>query len=197
MNIYLLDDHILFSKSLEITFSSLDVSLKSFTCPERLFKQLESQKPDIIILDIHIGEFNGFDISKELFAKYPDSKVVFLSGFDLFEYKNQALKSGAQGFFNKNSTIEELYDSLFKVHKGINLLQKSQDVHDILSEREKEILKFAADGIKQQEIADLLQISRRTVNNHLQSINQKLYVNSTVSAILQAIELGIIRVKGY
>ncbi|EGO9172342.1 DNA-binding response regulator, partial [Enterococcus faecalis] len=72
-----------------------------------------------------------------------------------------------------------------------------QSTLDVLSKREKEILKCAAEGFKQQEIAEQLHISRRTVNNHLVSINNKLEVNSTISAIIQAIELGIIRVKGY
>ncbi|OJG96593.1 Response regulator containing a CheY-like receiver domain and an HTH DNA-binding domain [Enterococcus termitis] len=158
---------------------------------------MENVRPDIVVLDIHIGEFNGFDISKEVLEKFPSQKIVFLSGFDLIEYKNEAIKSGAWAILNKNLTIEDLHDNLIKVYSGTNLLPKSLNSIDLLTEREKEILKLAAEGITQQKIADCLHISRRTVNNHLLSVYDKLDVNSTVSAIIQAIELGIIRVKGY
>ncbi|MGH1830165.1 response regulator transcription factor [Enterococcus gilvus] len=197
MKVYLLDDHALFSKSLEIAFRPMDISIISFTEPEIFLDKLKKDQPDLVLLDIHIGKLSGFDISKEILKKFPNQKVVFLSGFDLIEYKNEAIKSGAWGLLNKNVTIEELYDDLQKIHRGNNLLPTYQNTLDALSEREKEILKFAAEGFKQQEIAEHLHISRRTVNNHLVSINNKLGVNSTVSAIIQAIELGIIRVKGY
>lgn len=197
MKVYLLDDHALFSKSLEIAFRPMDISIISFTEPEIFLDKLKNDQPDLALLDIHIGKISGFDISKEILKKLPNQKVVFLSGFDLIEYKNEAIKSGAWGLLNKNVTIEELYDDLQKIHHGNNLLPKCQSTFDVLSEREKEILKCAAEGLKQKEIAERLYISRRTVNNHLVSINNKLGVNSTVSAIIQAIELGIIRVKGY
>ncbi|EPP0902203.1 response regulator [Enterococcus termitis] len=197
MKVYLLDDHSLFSKSLEIAFQSKSISISSFIEPSSLFSRMENVRPDIVVLDIHIGEFNGFDISKEVLEKFPSQKIVFLSGFDLIEYKNEAIKSGAWAILNKNLTIEDLHDNLIKVYSGTNLLPKSLNSIDLLTEREKEILKLAAEGITQQKIADCLHISRRTVNNHLLSVYDKLDVNSTVSAIIQAIELGIIRVKGY
>ncbi|HGW2905371.1 TPA: response regulator [Enterococcus faecalis] len=197
MKVYLLDDHALFSKSLEIAFQPMDVSITSFTNPEFFLNKLKNEQPDLALLDIHIGELSGFEISKEIIGKFPNQKIVFLSGFDLIEYKNEAIKSGAWGLLNKNVTIEELYDDLQKIHHGTDLLPKCQSTLDVLSKREKEILKCAAEGFKQQEIAEQLHISRRTVNNHLASINNKLEVNSTISAIIQAIELGIIRVKGY
>lgn len=197
MKVFLLDDHELFSKSLEIAFNSTNISISSSTNPEIFFNRLIKRQPDIVLLDIHIGEFNGFDIATEVLKRYPNQKIVFLSGFDLLEYKKEAIKTKAWGLLNKNSTIEELSENLQKIHSGVKLLPTDQNQLDSLSDREKEILKCAADGLKQQEIADKLYISRRTVNNHLLSINEKLEVNSTVSAIIQAIELGIIRVKGY
>jgi two-component system secretion system response regulator SalR len=197
MNVYLLDDHALFSKSLKISFLSKDISISSFTEPASFFNKMNEQQPDLVLLDIHIGEFNGLDISKKILKLFPNQKLVFLSGFELLEYKNEAIKVGAWGFLNKSSTIEKLYDDLIKIHNGIQLQPTDNYTLDLLNEREKEVLKYAADGLKQQEIADYLHISRRTVNNHLASVNEKLDTNSTASAIIQAIELGIIRLKGY
>lgn len=197
MKVYLLDDHELFSKSLEIAFKPMNISITSFIEPRYFFDKMKKEQPDLVLLDIHIGVFNGFDICKEVFKKFPNQKVVFLSGFNLIDYQNEVIKSGAWGLLNKNLTIEDFHDNLLKIHHGINLISNNPDLFDMLSEREKWILKCAAKGLKQQEIADCLNISRRTVNNHLASINDKLGVNSTISAIIQAIELGIIRIKGY
>jgi len=184
-------------KVLKLHFNQWMSQLLVLLIQNFFLNKLKNEQPDLALLDIHIGELSGFEISKEIIGKFPNQKIVFLSGFDLIEYKNEAIKSGAWGLLNKNVTIEELYDDLQKIHHGTDLLPKCQSTLDVLSKREKEILKCAAEGFKQQEIAEQLHISRRTVNNHLVSINNKLEVNSTISAIIQAIELGIIRVKGY
>lgn len=198
MNVYLLDDHALFSKSLEIAFQPMAITLTSFTEPNSFFYKIKFTLPDLILLDIHIGELSGFDIAKEILEKFPNQKIVFLSGFNLLSYKNEAIKSGAWGLLSKCTTIEKIYDDLTKIHQGINLLPKKISSVDItLSKREKQILTLASEGFKQREIADFLYISRRTVNNHFMSINEKLDVTSTISAVIKAIELGMIRVKGH
>lgn len=198
MNVYLLDDHALFSKSLEIAFQPMSITLTSFTEPNSFFYKMKFTLPDLILLDIHIGELSGFDIAKEILEKFPNQKIVFLSGFNLVSYRNEAIKSGAWGLLSKCTTIEKIYDDLTKIHQGINLLPKKISSVDVtLSKREKQILTLASEGFKQREIADFLYISRRTVNNHLMSINEKLNVTSTISAVIKAIELGMIRVKGH
>lgn len=197
MKVYLLDDHVLFSQSLKIAFEPMGISITSFVAPRDLSEKIKNEQPDLLLLDIHIGEFSGFDIAKELIKTAPNQKIIFLSGFNLSEYKNEAIKVRAGGLLNKNLTIEKLNDNLRKIHGGINLLPRNQSSVDSLSEREKEILRLSAEGLKQYEIADYLHISRRTVNNHLGTINDKLNVTSTVSAVIHAIELGIIRIKGY
>ena len=198
MNVYLLDDHAPFSKSLEIAFQPMNITLSSFTEPSSLFYQLKFTQPDLILLDIHIGELSGFDISKDIIDKYPNQKIVFISGFNLLVYKNEAINSGAWGLLSKCATIDKIYDDLSKIHQGINLLPKNINTVEVtLSKREKQILTLASEGFKQREIADFLYISRRTVNNHLMSINEKLDVTSTISAVIKAIELGMIRVKGH
>ena len=152
----------------------------------------------MILLDIHIGELSGFDISKDIIDKYPNQKIVFISGFNLLVYKNEAINSGAWGLLSKCATIDKIYDDLSKIHQGINLLPKNINTVEVtLSKREKQILTLASEGFKQREIGDFLYISRRTVNNHLMSINEKLDVTSTISAVIKAIELGMIRVKGH
>ena len=116
MKVYLLDDHALFSKSLEIAFQPMDVSITSFTNPEFFLNKLKNEQPDLALLDIHIGELSGFEISKEIIGKFPNQKIVFLSGFDLIEYKNEAIKLKNCMMIYKKYIMELICYPSAKVH---------------------------------------------------------------------------------
>lgn len=197
MKVYLLDDHALFCKSLEIAFKPLEIDLVSFSDINEFYSAIQRELPDIILLDIHIGEHSGFDVLDALLEKNDTLKIIFLSGFGLEDYKYKAHLAKSYGFLNKNASIEDLHHYLKEVYEGKRGLFDHQLNYEPLTQRETEILKLSAEGLKQQNIADTLGISRRTVNNHLTAINEKLNVSSTVEAIMQGIELGIIRVKNY
>lgn len=196
MRILLFDDHKLFAKSLEIVLAEHVDSIKTYNNPENILDILEVEKPDLIILDIHMGEYSGLEVGREVLYHLPNMKVVFLSGYNLFGYNMEAKQMGAKGFLDKNVSIEELIKNINKIQDGeeVFMLTPSEGVEE-LTLREKEVLQYASNGDTQQSIADTLDISRRTVNNHLMSINRKLMVSSTVSAIVKAIELGIIKLQ--
>lgn len=195
MHIMLFDDHKLFAKSLEISMSASVSKFETFTTPVNMMAILEKVLPDIILMDIHMGDYNGLDLARSVLKKYPCQKIIFLSGYDLVEYHNEAIKMGARGFINKNISIHELVEQIQRVAGG-GIIFPSYDVEiEPLTGREKEVLQLTAEGLKQQEVADKLFISRRTVNNHIQTINDKFSVNSTVAAIVRGIELGIVKLK--
>lgn len=194
MKIILFDDHELFSKSLELALQDKIESFETYSHPNHIQQIIKDKKPNLILMDIHMGEFNGLDIAKELLQLYPDLKIVFLSGYDLIEYHNEAIKMGAKGFINKNVSIQELENKINLVLGGTILFPHYDRDPNPLTDREKEVLQLLAKGLKQQEIAEQLFISRRTVNNHIQSINEKFYVNSSLSAIVRGIQLGIVRI---
>lgn len=195
MHIMLFDDHKLFAKSLEISMSASVSKFETFTTPVNMMEILEKMLPDIILMDIHMGDYNGLDLARSVLKKYPCQKIIFLSGYDLVEYHNEAIKMGARGFINKNISIHELVEQIQRVAGG-GIIFPSYDVEiEPLTGREKEVLQLTAEGLKQQEVADKLFISRRTVNNHIQTINDKFSVNSTVAAIVRGIELGIVKLK--
>lgn len=197
MHIILVDDHKLFAKSLEISLKDRVEQFQVLTSPEELSKLLEQKRPDVLILDIHMGDHNGLEVAQEVLRKYPDLKIVFLSGYDLLEYHNRAIEIGAKGFINKNISIHDLIDQVERVVRGGMIFPRSASDSEVvpLTSREKEVLQLMAEGLRQQDVADKLFISRRTVNNHIQMINEKFQVNSTVSAIVKGIELGIISVN--
>ncbi len=197
MHIILVDDHKLFAKSLEISLKDRVEQFQVLTSPEELPKLLEQKMPDVLMLDIHMGEHNGLEVAQEVLQHYPDLKIVFLSGYDLLEYHNRAIEIGAKGFINKNISIHDLIDQVERVVRGGMIFPRSASDSEVvpLTSREKEVLQLMAEGLRQQDVADRLFISRRTVNNHIQMINEKFQVNSTVSAIVKGIELGIISVN--
>lgn len=194
MKIILFDDHELFAKSLEISLKDAISNFETYTSPTNVIQIITEKKPDLLLMDIHMGDFNGLDVSREILQKFPKIKIIFLSGYDLIEYHNEAIKMGAKGFINKNISISDLLLKINLVLKGETIFPHYEQKSESLTNREKEVLRLAAKGFKQQEIADQLYISRRTVNNHIQTINEKFYVNSTVAAIVRGIQLGIITV---
>lgn len=197
MHIILVDDHKLFAKSLEISLKERVDKFEVLTSPEGLSQLLSQKMPDVLMLDIHMGEHNGLEVAQEALQNYPDLKIVFLSGYDLLEYHNRAIEIGAKGFINKNISIHDLLDQVERVVRGGMIFPRSASDSEVvpLTSREKEVLQLMAEGLRQQDVADRLFISRRTVNNHIQMINEKFQVNSTVSAIVKGIELGIISVN--
>lgn len=194
MKIILFDDHELFAKSLEISLKDHITNFETYLSPENIVQIVSEKKPDLLLMDIHMGDFNGLNVSKELLVSFPDIKIVFLSGYDLLEYHNEAIKMGAKGFINKNISLNDLLSKINMVLGGATIFPKYEQESQPLTSREKEILQLAATGLKQHEIADQLYISRRTVNNHIQTLNEKLYVNSTVAAIVHGIQLGIVQI---
>ncbi|PZD92903.1 DNA-binding response regulator [Paenibacillus sambharensis] len=197
MKVLLFDDHKLFAKSLEIVMAGHIDEFVCFQTPENIVEIVQQEKPDLLLLDIHMGAYSGLDVCREVLYHYPELKVAFLSGYNLHEYHLEAKRMGAKGFLDKNMSVENLIDNIKQLHQGdtIFMENKAEDVMEELTPREKEILQYASNGDTQQVIADKLGISRRTVNNHLMSINDKLMVNSTVAAIVRGIELGIIKLS--
>lgn len=199
MKILLVDDHPLIGKSLELTLKGHpEVSEFLFLPePERTLDVLNTYCPSIVLMDIHLGKFNGLDLGQKILEKFP-VKLVFLSGFNLIEYRNKAFEIGAHGFLDKHIAIEELMENLKfiestekKVFSELNL----DNANPSLTKREKEILQLLSQGVKQTAVASMLDISERTVRNHVYSINEKLQTSTVVEAVIKAIELGIVNVK--
>lgn len=122
INILLVDDHILFAKSLEIALSDYSEieSFDSISDISQLNIIIESKKTDIILMDINlknIASEDGLELTKQLLCRSPEQKVVILSGYDLPIYRREAEKIGARGFINKNTEPEKLVSFLSKIAK--------------------------------------------------------------------------------
>lgn len=196
MKILLIDDHRLFAKSIQLLFQQYDeVDVIDTIISHFNDVTIDLSKYDIILLDINltnISKENGLEITKELIQSTPHLKVVMLTGYVKSIYRERAKKVGAYGFVDKNIDPKQLISILKKVDSGKKYFEQieSQDYVESLTDQEIAILNLSKKGFSIKEIEETLQISRRTVFNHLTHIYSKLLVNNKQEAIYKAEQLG-------
>jgi len=132
------------------------------------------------------------EIAEELIQSTPNLKVVMLTGYVKSIYEERAKTIGAYGFVDKNIDPKQLISILKKVDSGKKYFEQieSQDYVEALTDREIVILNLSKKGLSVKDIEETLQISRRTVFNHLNHIYSKLLVNNKQEAIYKAEQLG-------
>ncbi|HFZ7478334.1 TPA: response regulator [Streptococcus pyogenes] len=196
MKILLIDDHRLFAKSIQLLFQQYDeVDVIDTITSHFNDVTIDLSKYDIILLDINltnISKENGLEIAKELIQSTPHLKVVMLTGYVKSIYRERAKKVGAYGFVDENIDPKQLISILKKVDSGKKYFEQieSQDYVESLTDQEIAILNLSKKGFSIKEIEETLQISRRTVFNHLTHIYSKLLVNNKQEAIYKAEQLG-------
>lgn len=165
-------------------------------------------KPQIIIMDVSMPRLNGIEATRQIKTLYPNMAILVLTGYDNDEYVFALLEAGAAGYLLKESSGEELIDAIRQVMAGepvlhpkimkkvLNRLRSPsedlpvQSLGEVLSDREMEVLRLAAKGMSNMEIADSLTLSVRTVQTHLRSIFNKLGVGSRSEAIVYGLKKG-------
>ena len=175
---------------------------------EEAVKLIEELRPDVAILDIAMPKLNGIEVTRRIKPKCPSTAVLILSAYDDDEYVFALLEAGAAGYLLKDVDSREVVKAVRAVHAGESVLHPviARKVLDRfvspaakvgeekpsveMSEREMEVLKLAARGMNNQDIANKLFISMRTVQGHLTSIFNKLSVGSRTEAIFQAVKRG-------
>jgi DNA-binding NarL/FixJ family response regulator len=166
-------------------------------------KNLESNLPDVLLLDINLPDMNGIDLSKLLLKKYPDLKIIALTNFEDISFVKRMLKNGVHGYLLKNTDKQELLEAIKAVlsgeqylHKDIKnkLLYQSTNKKTAntllvnLTRREKEVLQAIYEELTTQEISEKLFISPKTVETHRMNIMSKLGAKNSVGIIKVAIE---------
>ncbi|HBF8743082.1 TPA: response regulator transcription factor [Clostridioides difficile] len=199
INILLVDDHILFAKSLAIAFEEYEEIENFYTTQEiqSLEETIRQKNIDIVLMDINLGKLtdnDGLNIAGNLIKDLPALKIIILTGYDLPVYKYEAQKLNISGFLNKNISPDKLFEALMKVHQGYTCFPSDNNdpIIEELTNTERKILSLISCGKKRKEIAKELYISERTLSNHLQHIYEKLSVTSSVEAVTKAIQMGYI-----
>ena len=198
MKILLIDDHKLFSQSLALVLdqTTSDVQVDMINSEGELPDDLsELTVYDVLVLDINLDKGfseDGFELAEQIQAVV-DVPILMLTGFDLPVYEYQAHKLELSGFVNKNIDTEDLLSLLKHVKDGGRHFTTENWFIDELTPRERELLEAIATGRKRKIISEEMYISERTLTNHMQSIMDKLEVNSTIEALQKARELGYLK----
>jgi DNA-binding NarL/FixJ family response regulator len=209
IKIAIADDHPLVINGLQhILGNTADMEITgTYINGEELLKGIARRQPHVLLLDIQMPGQTGDELAEIIKEQYPDIKMLALTNLDNVYYIKNMLRKGVHGYVLKTTREEILINAIRTVHSGEQFLEpalKEKLVQDslqakkdfssnpILSNKEKEILRLIAKERTSQQIADELSLSKRTIENHRQSLHVKLDVKNVVALIKKAIQLGII-----
>ena len=176
---------------------------------EDCLDKLQVVKPDVLLLDINMPKKNGLEVLKSLKSKRSKLKVLVLTVHNEIEYLMKAVDIGVNGYVLKDSESAELKKAIFTVAEGETYIQPSlipalnakmietnKDAEKIksLTKRELDVLKLLAVGIFNKEVGKRLEISERTVKNHVSNIFKKLGVTDRTQAAVFAIRNNLVQI---
>jgi DNA-binding NarL/FixJ family response regulator len=166
-------------------------------------------QPDIVLLDIFLGSSNGLDIAQQLQRGCPETRIVILTGHTEEGLLFRAMRIGVQGYLQKALPISELLDALHAIYRGERVIGEPRAMTQILGEFEKltkeqervrsglsdldiKLLRLAAQGCSNKEIAACQFWSEVTVKRKMQDIYRKLQVTDRAQAVAETMRMGLI-----
>jgi DNA-binding NarL/FixJ family response regulator len=208
MKFLIIDDHAIVRKGLsqllKEEFPSAEVSEVSDS--SEVYEKVKSKIWDVILLDISMPGRNGMDVLKQLRADNIKAPVLMLSVHPEDQYALRALKAGASGFLNKGSANEELIGAVHKVLAGRKYISASlaeklaegageineKPLHELLSDREMQVLQLISSGKTVSEIADEISLSVNTISTYRNRILEKLSLNNNAELTRYAIDHSLV-----
>ena len=176
-------------------------------------EQARRLKPDVILMDIAMPGLGGLEATLELKREAPKTRVLVLTQYDDLEYIRRFLKIGIAGYVLKSMLGSELPAAIRSAARGGLVLDPqvaaeamqpvpaergagSEDLYELLTDREKQVLRLVALGQSNKEVADALGISVKTAMSHREHLMEKLGLRNRTDLIKFAIKKGVIRVEG-
>ncbi|MCW8859943.1 MAG: response regulator transcription factor [Deltaproteobacteria bacterium] len=175
-----------------------------------LLKMLHTTNPDLVILDIAMPKIRGLEAAAEIKANFPAIKILVLTMHKSGQYLHHALSAGVDGYLLKEDAPKEIFSAIEAIRAGRKYISpllspeltdemarayqtgQFKILSDPLTLREREVLKLIAEGKSNKDVADLLNISPRTVHHHRASLMQKLNIRNTAGLVRYAIEKNYI-----
>jgi len=194
IKILLADDHHLILDALRTMMSDFEV--RAVDNSDAFFKEIDSFRPDVAILDIKMPGEDGFTTARKALQRNPDLPIIFLSMYAEAKYVDQAAQVGARAYLSKVLSAQELITAVRAVLEGENLLPAPENSEasgsespskNELTARQREVLRLIALGSSAKDIANQLNISVRTAEFHRAAIMQRLGLHSTAQMTRYAI----------
>ena len=209
IKVMLADDHVMMREGIRqlLEFDGSVKVIDEANDGNECLSKLSSNKPDILLLDINMPEKNGIEVLQEIKEQSIDVKVLVLTVHNEIEYLLKAIDIGADGYIMKDSESSELKKAIRVIMSGETYIQPSlipalnnrlisrdndKEKIDSLTKREYEILVQLAKGRVNKDIAVSLNITERTVKNHIFKIFKKINVNDRTQAAVFAIKNNLI-----
>lgn len=209
ITVFLADDHAVVRKGLEALIGTQpDMQVVGTAVDgEEAVTQALALQPDVVLLDLQMPRKSGVVAIGEMKAAWPEARILVLTSFSEDETVFAAIKAGALGYLLKDASPQELMQAIRDVYHGRSSLHPEiarkviqalnrppphlPPTEEPLTEREIDVLKLVAHGLSNQEIADTLVISERTVRTHISNILDKLHLANRTQAALYALRQGL------
>ena len=201
--VFICEDHQIVVDGLKSILAGTDKfsPITSFQTGEDLQKALEKSVPDLLILDLNLPGISGIDLLAEIRKKYENLPVLILTMHSDPYLVKKVIDLGANGYLLKDFGEDDLINALevvltdgFYQSPSVKILaEKNSELHTLhLTEREKEIIIFSANGMSSNEMADKLYLSPHTINTHRRNIYKKLGINNIKELIKFAYDEGLV-----
>jgi DNA-binding NarL/FixJ family response regulator len=179
---------------------------------QEALEQVPRLRPDVVIMDIVMPRMNGLEATRLIRDQYPHVRVLILSMYDDHEYVVQIIQAGASGYVLKRVVTEDLVRAIHEVYVGESFLYPPiaatligdylrvtvgeqggvPGAGEVITAREREVIRLIADGNSNQEIAERLGLSRKTVDSHRANAMRKLDLHDVTEVVKYAIRTGMI-----
>lgn len=214
IRILLADDHTLFRRGIRTILDQMpDIEVVGEAAAgDEVVSTARELVPDVILMDIKMPVISGIDATRQILQENPHIGVILVTMYDDPESAFAGMRAGARGYVLKEAEPEDLRRAIEAAHRGEIMLcpimarrvlehfaanprpEQAEVPFEQLTERELEVLRSAAEGMSNKEIAQVLLISEKTVKNHISNIFSKLHVNDRTQAILFAVRQGLVTI---
>lgn len=200
--ILLAEDHLLVREGLRHLLGERVEVVGSVGDGRSLLAVVEETRPDVVLLDISMPQLNGFDAAQQLRKAAPNTKVIFVTMHEDPAYVQAALRAGASGYVVKSAASAELLAAIDAAVVGGKYVSPQLAAADDgqgrgladggLTTRQREVLQLVAEGRTAREIAEVLSVSRKTVEFHKASIMRQLGLRTTAELTRYALDHGLL-----